>query len=111
MDSARRIGGSLPYVFPHTKNQLPDKWVKITSKKTGKSVIAPIVDVGPHSTNNPYWTDPKGDSTSGNKKNKSGLDMTPATGAALGLPVFHGRGHNPISINLRKQESLCIRRG
>jgi hypothetical protein len=25
--------------------------------------------------------------------------MTPATGAALGLPVFHGSGHNPPAFN------------
>ncbi len=59
-------------------------------------MIAPIVDLGPHKKNNPYWDIPDGDPTSGDTRNRSGLDMTPATAQALGLPVSRGRlGHAP----------------
>jgi hypothetical protein len=62
-------------------------------------VIAPIVDVGPHTTNNPYWDIPNGDPTSGDPRNHSGLDMTPATAPALGLPVSRGSLRHPPAIN------------
>jgi hypothetical protein len=90
------LGAALPFKFPHIPGQLPGVYIKITSEKTGKSVIAPIVDLGPHKENNPYWDIPNGDPTSGDPQNHSGLDMTPVTARTLGLPVSRGRlGHAP----------------
>ncbi len=92
-------GASLPFVFHHDPGKLPGIYLKITSQRTGKSTIAPIVDVGPHKGTNPYWDIPDGDPTSGDSKNHSGLDMTPATARALGLPVSRGNFGHPPAIN------------
>ncbi len=90
------LGAALPFKFEHAPGQLPDVYLKITSKRTGKSTVAPIVDLGPHKGDNPYWDIPNGDPTSGDPVNRAGLDMTPATARALGLPVSRGNfGHAP----------------
>ena len=88
-------GASLPFKFSHDDGKLPNICIKIRSHRTGLSIVAPILDAGPHSTTNDYWNRPNGDSTNGSR-NRSGLDMTPAAGRGLGLPVSRGSpGHPP----------------
>jgi hypothetical protein len=99
MIDPNQLGASLPFTFQSGHKQLPGVYIKITSKRTGKSVVAPIVDVGPHTTDNPYWDIPNGDPTSGDPRNHSGLDMTPATAHARGLPVSHGSLRHSPAIN------------
>ena len=101
---ANQLGAALPFLFKHDRGQLPSVYIKITSKRTGKSVIVPVVDLGPHTKDNPYWDIPNGDPTSGDKKNRAGLDMTPATAHALGLPVSHGSYGYPPAIQTNGDE-------
>ena len=61
--------------------------IEIFSYTTGRSAIAPIVDSGPHYTDDPYWltnSRPKAERT---ENNKSGLDLTSQTVHDLGLPT------------------------
>lgn len=69
---------------------------KVRVIKRNKSVVCPIIDKGPWNTNDPYWlrgARPQaetGTDTSGRKTNKAGIDLTPATMDALGVPGKHG---------------------
>jgi uncharacterized protein (TIGR02594 family) len=80
-----RPGVALPFHFFG-----PRPLVRITY--AGKSVVAPVVDVGPWNTNDPYWernARPQaetGTDTRGRHTNLAGIDLTPATAAAIGLP-------------------------
>jgi hypothetical protein len=60
--------------------------IEIFSYTSGQSAIVPIVDSGPHFTDDPYWltnSRPNAERTA----NKSGLDLTPQTVHDLGLPT------------------------
>lgn len=53
----------------------------------GAEAVVPIVDIGPHFTDNPYWQDldrPRAEGTRGS--NRAGIDLTTATMAALDVP-------------------------
>jgi hypothetical protein len=66
---------------------LRGSFIEIFSYTTGQLAIVPIVDAGPHFTDDPYWltnSRPKAESTA---ENKSGLDLTPQTVHDLGLPT------------------------
>jgi hypothetical protein len=60
--------------------------------KGSRSVVCPIIDVGPWNINDPYWvlgTRPQaetGTDLTGRKTNRAGIDLTPATMNALGVP-------------------------
>jgi hypothetical protein len=72
-------GVALPFHF-HV-NPLPQVRVICGDK----SVVCAIVDVGPHSINDPYWLTaarPQAERATGNK---AGIDLTPAVFAALGI--------------------------
>jgi len=79
-----RPGVALPFRFHGARPQ-----VRVTCN--GKSIVAPIVDVGPWNTNDPYWergARPQAESgtdTRGRKTNKAGIDLTPAAAKAIGL--------------------------
>lgn len=51
----------------------------------GVSVVCPVVDVGPHSTDDQYWTSHQRPAAEAQKGNHAGIDMTPAVFAALGV--------------------------
>lgn len=80
--------------LPGTKDKLKGKHVEIKYKD--KSVIVPIVDIGPYYDGtptrpaDPYWetnSRPKAETEHPYPKgNGSGIDMTPATLTALGIP-------------------------
>jgi uncharacterized protein (TIGR02594 family) len=80
------LGCSLPFRFP--KGARPS--VRVFAG--GRSVVCPIVDVGPWNTDDPYWTlgarpqAETGTDHSGRKTNKAGIDLTPAAARALGVP-------------------------
>jgi hypothetical protein len=83
-------GVALPFHFPAPRP-------KVEVFRSGKSVICEIVDVGPHNTADRYWTTSarpmaEGQHARGEKAqngvvpaNPAGIDMTPATFAALGI--------------------------
>lgn len=79
-------GVALPYRFTGTPPT-----VKVTNTANGKFVNAPVIDVGPWNRSDPYWTTgarPQAESgidLSGRRTNKSGIDLTIATAAAIGL--------------------------
>lgn len=56
-----------------------------------RSVVCPIIDVGPWNINDPYWangTRPQAETgvdMTGRKTNRAGIDLTPATMDALGI--------------------------
>jgi hypothetical protein len=62
--------------------------IRVTHK--GKSIDCPLVDVGPHHVNDPYWVEharPKAESEHGNH---AGIDGTPAAFNELGVPGPEG---------------------
>jgi hypothetical protein len=83
-DWANHPGVALPFRF---RGPRP----KVTVSANGKSVVCPIVDVGPWNTNDPYWMTAarpqaeSGTDMSGRHTNDAGIDLTPATAAAIGL--------------------------
>jgi hypothetical protein len=85
-----KVGFSLPYHFLQ-----PRPLVRAFYKD--RSVVGPLVDVGPggggpSGTHDPYWLDPDGrpaDETNGG--NGAGLDATPAAWRALGLDPEIGK--------------------
>lgn len=58
----------------------------------GKSVICPVIDVGPWNIDDAYWRTgarpqaETGTDKTGRKTNRAGIDLTPAAAAAIGLP-------------------------
>jgi RHS repeat-associated protein len=64
---------------------LGKQYVEITNPSNGNTVIVPVIDIGPGSTNDPYWV--KNSSSASNKQSGAGIDLTPATANALGIPV------------------------
>jgi hypothetical protein len=48
-------------------------------------VDCPIVDVGPHHVNDPYWVEHKRPQAESEHGNKAGIDATPAVFEALGV--------------------------
>lgn len=84
----RELGVALPARFKGLRPK-----VKVTYN--GKSVICDIVDIGPWSTDDPYWelgTRPQAESgrdKKGRRTNLAGLDLTPAADKAIGL---NGKG-------------------
>jgi hypothetical protein len=71
-------GVALPFHFPGIRP-------KVTVTRGELSVICDIVDVGPHNTNDPYWTKNARPLAEGATGNKAGIDMTPAVFTALGI--------------------------
>lgn len=82
---AGRPGAALPYRFP---GQRPS--VRVV--RNGKSVVCPIVDVGPWNTKDPYWltgTRPQAESgidKTGRRTNLAGIDLTPEAARIIDLP-------------------------
>jgi Putative peptidoglycan binding domain len=78
---------ALPYRF---RDAVRPK-VKVTNPKTGVSAIAPIEDVGPWNTSDPYWLDgarpqaESGTDRTGRKTNLAGIDLSPALAKRLGI--------------------------
>jgi D-alanyl-D-alanine carboxypeptidase len=102
-DWANHPGVALPFRF---RGPRP----KVTVSANGKSVVCPIVDVGPWNTNDPYWMSAarpqaeSGTDMSGRKTNDAGIDLTPAAAAAIGLDgkgqvvwFFDSTGAGPMS--------------
>jgi uncharacterized protein (TIGR02594 family) len=89
--SNTELGCALPYHFP-----APVPKVRIYAN--GKSVVVPIVDVGPWNDNPPdaYWLTgarpqaESGHDLKGRKTNHAGIDGTPGTWRALGLDPEDG---------------------
>jgi D-alanyl-D-alanine carboxypeptidase-like protein len=83
-DWAKHPGVALPFKFRGSRP-------KVTVSANGKSVVCPIVDVGPWNTNDPYWINAarpqaeSGTDLSGRRTNGAGIDLTPAAAAAIGL--------------------------
>lgn len=81
-----RPGVALPYRFVGTRPK-----VRV---RAGSRVIdnVPIVDVGPWNDNDPYWTGSgrpqaeSGTDLTGRHTNLAGIDLTPATAQAIGVP-------------------------
>jgi hypothetical protein len=80
-----RPGVALPARF--TERPLPQ--VRVTHN--GKSVICPVMDVGPWNIKDPYWVTGSrpqaetGVDMSGRRTNLAGIDLTPAAANAIGL--------------------------
>lgn len=78
------------FALPARINDRPLPWIKATYN--GKSVIGPLIDVGPWNTKDPYWisgTRPQAESgfdMTGRKTNLAGIDLTLAAANAIGLP-------------------------
>jgi hypothetical protein len=102
-DWANHPGVALPFRF---RGPRP----KVTVSANGKSVVCPIVDVGPWNINDPYWMTTarpqaeSGTDMSGRRTNGAGIDLTPATAAAIGLDgkgqvvwFFDSTGAGPMS--------------
>jgi len=102
-DWAKHPGVALPFKFRGSRP-------KVTVSANGKSVVCPIVDVGPWNTNDPYWmttAHPQAESgtdMSGRRTNGAGIDLTPAAAAAIGLDgkgqvvwFFDSTGAGPMS--------------
>lgn len=76
--------------LPARINDRPLPAVKVTYN--GKSIICPVIDVGPWNTKDPYWVSgarPQAESgfdMTGRKTNLAGIDLTPAAADAIGLP-------------------------
>jgi hypothetical protein len=83
-DWANHPGVALPFRF---RGPRPN----VTVSANGKSVVCPIVDVGPWNINDAYWMTTarpqaeSGTDMSGRRTNGAGIDLTPATAAAIGL--------------------------
>jgi RHS repeat-associated protein len=108
MVDPNKPGASLPATLPSDQ-----RMVKITNPANGKSVVAPLVDKGPHNTNDPYWDPcnknsgrPMAESQYANKTkdqlgrvptNPAGIDLTPATMNALGVPGSPGTRQAPVN--------------
>ena len=104
------LGISLPYGFPSSLGKLPGILFRITSLSTGKSVVAPIIDKGPHDTKSPFWREsppPNGVYVS-QTPNHSRLDMTPATARAMGLRVSESLSEGPMLNTPNKDEVFYI---
>ena len=71
-------GVALPFHFPNPRPKVRVLW-------SGKSVVCDIVDVGPHNTNDPYWTKGKRPLAEYQAGNHAGIDMTPAAFAGFGI--------------------------
>jgi hypothetical protein len=79
---------------------LPDRFAgerpRVRVWRGGHSMVAPIIDVGPWNISDPYWktgTRPQSETgidLTGRKTNKAGIDLTPATMDALGVPGPRG---------------------
>ncbi|QAU37153.1 hypothetical protein XH86_05215 [Bradyrhizobium guangdongense] len=102
-DWAKHPGVALPFKF---RGPRP----KVTVSANGKSVVCPIVDVGPWNINDPYWMTAArpqaeaGTDMSGRRTNGAGIDLTPAAAAAIGLDgkgqvvwFFDTTGAEPMS--------------
>ena len=79
------LGCALPFRFKGDRPQ-----VDIVNVETGKRVTCDIVDVGPWTTNDPYWlsgTRPEAESghVGTRKTNLAGIDLTPAAAKTIGL--------------------------
>lgn len=77
-------GFSLPLHF-----EQPRPWVRAFYK--GRSFAAPLCDVGPGHTHDPYWLDPDGRPLTEEDGNGAGLDATPAAWRGLGLDPQVGK--------------------
>ncbi len=79
------LGVALPWRFP-------DERPLVRVVHDGRAVIAPIIDVGPWNTDDPYWqtgSRPQaedGRDRRGRTTNMAGIDLTPAAATAIGLP-------------------------
>jgi N-acetylmuramoyl-L-alanine amidase len=72
-------GVALPFEFP-----VPLPRVRLFYRN--KTIVADVVDVGPHSTNNPYWLDASRPLAERQKLcNGAGIDATPAVFNAFGV--------------------------
>jgi hypothetical protein len=80
------LGCSLPYRFP-----APRPPVRVTNPLNGKSIVLPLVDVGPWNTDDPYFLNgarpqaETGTDRHGRRTNLAGIDLTPAAARALGI--------------------------
>lgn len=88
-DWPNRPGVALPFHFIGARPS-----VRVI--RGNKSVVCPIVDVGPWNVNDPYWVRgarpeaETGTDTRGRHTNKAGIDLTPATMDALLVPGSPG---------------------
>ena len=79
------LGVALPWRFPDER-----PLVKVIHE--GRAVTAPVIDVGPWNTDDPYWrtgSRPQAESGTdrrGRTTNLAGIDLTPAAAEAIGLP-------------------------
>lgn len=71
-------GVALPYRFA-------DPRPKVRVTHGGTSVDCTIVDVGPHNTNDPYWSKAARPLAENQAGNHAGIDMTPAVFTGLGI--------------------------
>jgi hypothetical protein len=75
-----RPGVALPYHF----SQHPRPRVRVHHGK--RAVVADIVDVGPHHTDDPYWQNDARPQAESEHGNHAGIDLTPALARQLGVP-------------------------
>lgn len=96
-----RPGVALPARF--TERPLPQ--VRVTHN--GRSVICPVIDVGPWNTRDPYWVTgarPQAESgidMTGRRTNLAGIDLTPAAAQAIGL-----RGKGTVDWEFIKENTM-----
>ncbi len=68
--------------------------VRVRSRITGKSVVVPVIDVGPWNVDDAYWERREGrpsveghrPDARGRRSNGAGIDLSPATWISLGAP-------------------------
>jgi hypothetical protein len=99
-----KVGFSLPFKFDP-----PLPWVRVIYN--GKTVEGPLVDVGPHRTNDPFWNRKADSPPEQGKGNGSDLDATPAVWDALGIgKVDPTRGKVKVDFELVRPPSAVAQR-
>lgn len=99
---ANRLGCAYPYRFTG-----PRPTLRLTNRATGKTVDAPVIDVGPWNKTDNWllsgtrprverlFRDKQPDDYGRIPRNDAGIDLTPATAAALGL---NGKGKVDVEL-------------
>jgi hypothetical protein len=91
LDSDTMPGVALP------AEDLYGQKVEIYNLSNGRSVIAPVVDVGPHAVEDDNYVYNFGRPIGESRPNRSGIDLLPQTARDLGIEYVRGRdGYEPV---------------
>jgi len=98
MVSSDTLGVALPVHFADANGNklygtILNVGVRLYNTDTGAWLVAPIVDVGPHNTNDPYWSTDSLPKATTQPNNHAGIDLTPLSASTLG---FHLDGNDGL---------------